>query len=153
MKIITFTLLCTLFSCTSPSGTFRLTRQYLFPAMEKVANWQIANFTYRTEGSPYFLHDHGIDAWTNATLFLVMSCWAGVAADEKYAEWLLNIGNTNGWKVPDNLKDTRYGLYHADELCIIQFYQAMYRRYRKPEMLEATRARLDYIIQNPPDTS
>ena len=33
--------------------------------MERVADWQINNFTYQKTGN---LHDYGIDAWTNAVL-------------------------------------------------------------------------------------
>ncbi len=40
--------------------------------MQRVAQWQMDNFTYITEGN---LHDYGIDAWTNGVLYLV--CFNG----------------------------------------------------------------------------
>lgn len=115
--------------------------------MQKVADWQIANFSYRTTGN---LHDYGIGSWTNATLYLGMSRWAEIAGDEKYSKWLMGIVDSLKWKVPANFMNTRYGLYHADELCIIQLYTSIVKQ---PEMLKAACERLDFIIQNPPDSS
>ena len=129
---------------------FNLTKHDLLPAMEKVADWQIDQFTYSNTNN---LHDAGIYSWTNATLYLGMSHWAGIAGDNKYAEWLMGIGTAGEWEAPANFKNSQHGLFHADELCIIQFYENMYRRYRQPEMLTSSRERLDRIIYNSPDSS
>jgi len=140
-----------LFIGVSLAGTYQLTEQDLIPAMQKVADWQMANFTYSTTRG---LHDRGVGSWTNATLYLGMSRWAEIAAADKYVEWLMDIGNILEWQIPANFESNpRYWLYHADELCIIQLYEAMYSRFQQPEMLVAARERLDLIINNPPDTS
>lgn len=123
-------------------------------AMRKVADWQIAEFAYPETGSPGHLHDHGIAAWPNATLYLGMLEWARIAGNMKYNEWLYGIGAKTGWQIPSNLAGyPAYGLYHADELCIGQFYLGMYHIYKEEKMLDATKTRADYIINNPPDTS
>lgn len=130
-------------------------RETLQSQMKKVADWQIANFTCATEGKPGYLHDYGIDAWTNATLYLGMTEWAKVSKNsEPYFTWLKNIGDNNGWKIPDNFKDNKYyQLYHADELCIGQFYFAMYNIFKDERMIQSTKERVDWIMNNPPDTN
>ena len=151
MKLLTITslLFFTMFVGTTSAQTFTLNKQEIVPAMERVADWQIANFTYSTEGSPYYLHDWGIDAWTNATLFIGMFRWAEIANNDKYFDWLMNIGNTTQWKAPTHLQNTRHEFYHADELAILQFYELMYRRFGKIEMIADSRWRLDKIMNNP----
>ena len=64
--------------------------------MQKVADWQIKNFTYKKTGSSGYLHDYGIDAWTNATLYIGMLEWAKLADNQTvYYDWLKNIGVEN----------------------------------------------------------
>ncbi len=122
--------------------------------MQKVADWQINNFTYKKTGSSGYLHDYGIDAWTNATLYIGMLEWAKIADNKTvYFDWLKKIGADNNWGIPANFKDIkRLQLYHADELCIAQFYLGMYDLYKEPVMIEATKERVDWIMNNPPDS-
>ena len=99
----------------------------------KVISWQQKHFTYKQEGN---LHDYGIDAWTNAVLYLGMEEWAKTVNDESLYIWLYSIGEKNDWQIPANFKDSpKYQLYHADELCIGQFYLNMYRKYGDERML------------------
>ncbi len=117
-----------------------------------VADWQIENFTYLEEGN---LHDYGIDAWTNGVLFLGMTDWAAIAPDSaRYYNWLLDIGRKNDWKVPANfLHHPKYSIYHSDELTVCQYYLRMYELFQQPEMMLATKQRIDTILANPPDPS
>lgn len=120
-------------------------------ALKKVADWQIHNFTYSTSGN---LHDYGIDAWTNATLFIGMSQWAKIADDILYNRWLTNIGSENAWKMPANfLKYPKYQLYHADELCVGQFYLAMFDIYADNKMRHHVKERANWIMNNPADST
>lgn len=98
--------------------------------MERVADWQINNFTYQKTGN---LHDYGIDAWTNAVLYAGMLKWVQTTeVPSTYLDWLMKIGEENEWSVPANFADyPKYQYYHADELCIGQFYLGMYDRYKK----------------------
>jgi rhamnogalacturonyl hydrolase YesR len=116
-----------------------------------VADWQIANFSYPESGSPGMLHDRGIGAWTNATLYAGMLRWADIAPEPgKYLDWLMDIGEKSAWAVPANFVGTRYGIYHADELCIGQFYLGMYEKYGEPRMLAGVSERVAAIMANPP---
>lgn len=120
--------------------------------MERVADWQINNFTYQTKGN---LHDYGIDAWTNAVLYAGMLKWAQTTeVPSAYFDWLMKIGEENNWAVPANFADyPKYQYYHADELCIGQFYLGMYDRYKRETMLHAVQERADWIMTHPADTS
>lgn len=120
--------------------------------MERVAEWQINHFTYQKEGN---LHDYGIDAWTNAVLYAGMWKWARIpGVPAVYPDWLMKIGEENRWAVPANFAGyPKYQYYHADELCIGQFYLSMYDRYKKKKMLRAIRERADWIMEHPADTT
>lgn len=121
-------------------------------SMRQVADWQIANFEYKTDGN---LHDYGIDAWTNGVLYIGMLEWAKIADDSsRYFSWLKEIGEKNNWVIPANFENyPRYSLYHADELCIAQFYLGMYDIYKRPEIISSTQKRTEWLINNPGDTS
>ncbi|BEH00252.1 hypothetical protein BSYN_25160 [Bacteroides sedimenti] len=117
--------------------------------LKKVADWQIKNFTYSTNQS----HDFGIDSWTNATLYFGMLQWAKIAPDSiAYYDWLTKLGAENQWKIAENfINYPKYGLYHADELCIAQTYLGLYKKFRKEEMLKSVQKRIDWIINYPPN--
>lgn len=133
----------------------KINKTSLIPLMEKVLDWQISNFTYRESGN---LHDYGIDAWTNGVLYLGACEFASIASKEKsnsYFNWLKDsIGTKNNWQIPANFKNyAKYSLYHADELCIGQFYIDMYRKYGDRKMILSTIERADWIMNNPADTT
>lgn len=160
--LLTVLLLCTPFAGYSDEGilgNYRLnecegkiekfdSREKVLDRMKMVADWQIRNFTYRTEGN---LHDYGIDAWTNGVLYLGMSRWASIATnDTLYYNWLRKIGDDNNWKIPANFRDyVAYQMFHADELCVAQFYLAMYEKYQDPRMISSIEERLDWIMNTP----
>lgn len=142
-----------LFTGCSSSGLNKESRHQVVVMADKVMDWQIDHFSYRDSGN---LHDYGIDAWTNGVLYLGMARWASVSLNgERYYDWLYNeIGTKNNWKIPDNFIDyPRYGIYHADELCVAQFYIELYKKYNRAEMIQPTIQRLDQIMNNPPDSS
>lgn len=120
--------------------------------LAKVSKWQIKHFSYSKDGSSSYLHDYGIDAWTNATLYLGLAEWAKIAGDASLYTWLQDIGIENDWRIPANFENnTYYKLYHADELCIGQFYFEMYNKFGNPKMVKSTKERIDWIMNNPPN--
>lgn len=115
-----------------------------------VAHAQMNNFTYKETGN---LHDYGIAAWTNAVLYLGMAKWLDTTTDVAAQNWLNGIGEIAAWKTPANFKDyEKYQLYHADELCIAQFYLHQYEKQQKNDMLIDSQNRADWIRNNPPDS-
>jgi len=152
--IILLSLLGMQSGCTAKRPQFVSDGPELKKVMQQVADWQIKNFTYKTTGSPGYLHDYGIDAWTNGTLYLGLLEWANITDDRSvYYDWLQKIGNDNNWQIPANFKDSqRLKYYHADEICIGQFYLGMYDIFKNDKMLESTKERVDWIMNNPPDS-
>jgi rhamnogalacturonyl hydrolase YesR len=140
-----------LLQANSPKEHFD--RQTLKNTMKKVTDWQINHFSYQATGSAGQLHDSGINAWTNAVLYIGMSRWAEVSGNPDINLWLKNIGEKSNWEISSNFSRSTYGLFHADELCAGQFYLDMYSRYGDTKMLESAKSRLDWIISHQPDTS
>ena len=42
-------------------------------------------------------------------------------------------------------------MYHGDDLCVGQAYLDMYAKFKKENMLVPTKARVDWVMANPPD--
>ncbi len=91
-------------SCGNSQGSYSVvTEKEIVSVARKVISWQQKNFTYKQEGN---LHDYGIDAWTNAVLYLGMEEWAKTVDDESLYTWLYSIGEKNNWQIPANFKDS-----------------------------------------------
>jgi rhamnogalacturonyl hydrolase YesR len=114
-------------------------RESILKTLKLVADWQIRNFDAGNG------HDRGLDAWTNATLYMGMFDWATIANDKKYFEWLYQNGEKCTWSVA-----TQY-MYHADAICIGQFYFQMFSRYNEAKIIESAKDRADWVINNPPN--
>ena len=66
--------------------------------MEKVANWQLNHFEEQvTKGSGY-KNSHAYWAWTNGAMYLGMLEWATLSEQEKYFQFLKNIGQKEGYQ-------------------------------------------------------
>jgi rhamnogalacturonyl hydrolase YesR len=122
--------------------------------LDRVATWQMENFTCES-GKHKNLHDYGIASWTNAVLYLGLEQWTPFSRNaDACTAWLKNVGEKAGWKVAANFESyPAYRIYHADELCIGQFYLAMYEKYGEREMMTSVKARIDQIMSGSPDTS
>lgn len=110
--------------------------------MEKVANWQIDHYrdAYSNE-QPHHPQD-----WTNGALYVGMVKWAEMSDDDKYYEWLKNIGDENEWKLHRRK-------YHADDHTVGQMYLELYRKYGDEKMLEPTKEQFDFILYHPAQTA
>ncbi len=111
--------------------------------MKRVADWQIEHFrdSYSGRKEPH----HPLD-WTNGALYVGMVKWANMAEDEKYWEWMKQIGEDQQWKLHERM-------YHADDHTVGQMYVALYRKYGDKEMIAPTKAQLRYIYFHPAKTS
>lgn len=138
-------------SCKSQGAITATEKTEIRPALKKTADWQIRHFRYQTTGN---LHDNGVNSWINATLYVGMLEWAKIASDSTYYRWLNKMGAASGWKIAANFVNyPKYQIYHADELCVGQFYLGMYELFGHKTMLASARERVDHIINNPPDTT
>ena len=119
--------------------------------MRKVADWQIANLSYSTTSN---LHDNGVSSWTNATFFLGLSEWAKTDSKKNdYYKWMNKIGSENNWMLANNFKNNpKYQMYHADEFCMGQFYLNMYDAKKDEKILQSTKERITWVMNNPPNS-
>jgi unsaturated rhamnogalacturonyl hydrolase len=111
--------------------------------MEKVADWQIEHFHDLYSG--YKNPHHPLD-WTNGALYVGMVKWAAMADDDKYYNWLKEIGEKHEWKL-------HYRKYYADDHTVGQLYVELYRKYKDENMIEPTKEQLNYIMFHPAQTS
>ncbi|MFH4968325.1 glycoside hydrolase family 88 protein [Gaetbulibacter sp. M240] len=106
--------------------------------MEKVADWQIFHFrdTYSRSQAHHPLN------WTNGALYVGMIKWAEMADNDKYYNWLKNIGTENEWQLHKRI-------YHADDQTVGQMYIDLYRKYKDEEIIAPTKKQLDFILMHP----
>ncbi|HEC45143.1 MAG TPA: glycoside hydrolase family 88 protein [Bacteroides sp.] len=107
--------------------------------MEKVANWQIDHFreTYSGREKPH----HPLD-WTNAALYVGMVKLAAIEDDEKYYNWLKDIGSEHEWMLHRRQ-------YHADDHTVGQMYIELYRKYDDENMIKPTIEQFNFIMYHP----
>jgi rhamnogalacturonyl hydrolase YesR len=125
----------------APRFSTELTASAINKVMEAVADWQTDNF--------HLVKHHQLD-WTNGALYKGLMEWAKIVRDKKYIDWLYRLGNSYSWQ-------PYYRMYHADDVVVSQMYLEMYRLKKNEKdsnrLLAPTKARLDYVIANPLNTS
>ena len=107
--------------------------------MERVADWQINHFQDLYSG--YEEPHHPLD-WTNGALYVGMVKWAAMAGNDKYYNWLKEIGEKHDWKLHQRK-------YHADDHTVGQLYIELYRKYKDEKMIEPTKEQLNFIRMHP----
>ncbi len=114
-----------------------LTEKAVKNAMAAVADWQIDHF--------HLVKHHPLD-WTNGALYSGMMAWAKISSDAKYIDWLYQMGRRFHWQ-------PYFRMYHADDVVVSQMYLEMYEQKKEDKnsyrILGPTKARLDYVIDNP----
>ncbi|UXP33890.1 glycoside hydrolase family 88 protein [Reichenbachiella agarivorans] len=110
--------------------------------MKKVADWQIAHFrdTFSGRKNPH----HPLD-WTNGAFYVGLTKWAGMADDDRYYNWLKNIGTEYEWELFKRI-------YHADDHIVGQMYIDLYRKYNDENMIKPTIDQFDFIMYHPAQT-
>jgi len=111
--------------------------------MEGIADWQIEHYrdSYSGRRAPH----HPL-AWTNGALYVGMVKWAAMADDDKYYNWLREIGDKHDWMLHRRK-------YHADDHTVGQMYFELFRKYKDSTMIEPTKEHFDFILHHPAKTS
>ena len=111
--------------------------------MEKVADWQIDHYQdlYSGRAKPH----HPLE-WTNGALYIGMVKWAAMADDEKYYNWLKDIGEKYKWKLYNRK-------YHADDHTAGQLYVELYRKYMDENMIKPMKKQFNLSFLHPAQTS
>jgi len=101
--------------------------------VKSVADWQIDHF----KEDKYDPLD-----WTNGALYTGMMVWAQMAGNEKYINWLNNIGSKYHWQ-------PYFRMYMADDFVVTQMYLDMYRLKNDKDMIMPVKARINWVIEHP----
>jgi|GEM_PF-427724 len=107
--------------------------------MENVANWQITHFRDNYSGRK---KPHHIADWTNGALYVGMSKFAKMAKNDKYWNFLNEVGAKQNWKL-------HWRKYMADDHIVGQMYFQLYKKYGDKKMIQPTLNHLDWILKNP----
>src|SRR5580698_6414394 len=94
----------------------------ILSAMERVANWQLANPSH-----------HPVTDWTQGAGDAGFMALAGISSNPAYRDAMLAVGAQTGWQPGPRA-------YHADDYCVGQTYAELYLLYRQPQMIAGLRA-------------
>jgi rhamnogalacturonyl hydrolase YesR len=108
-----------------------ITPQAVLASMERVADWQLAHPSR-----------HATTDWTQAVGDTGFMALAGISANQKYRDAMLQMGEMNGWKLGPSR-------YHADDHIVGQTYAELYLQLREPKMIGSMRAHFDDLLANP----
>src|SRR5258708_3658029 len=107
-----------------PAQTADLTPKSVLDAMQHVADWQLAN--------PSTATNQPATGWVQAAGDAGMMALVGISGDPKYRETMMQLGDTNEWKLGAPF-------YDADDYCIGQTWAELYMLYDAPKMIEPLR--------------
>ncbi len=109
----------------------QLTRTNVIHAIEKVADWQLA------QAEPRFNQD-----WTFAALYVGFMAVPKAANGEKYQQAMLQMGRKFHWQPGPRVPN-------ADDGAVGQTYLDLYFRYHDPAMMAPIRERMDAVMALP----
>lgn len=81
--------------------------------------------------------------WISGVLYNGLFDWAETTDKEAYFNFMKRIFSRYYWQLGNRM-------YHGDDLCVGQAYLDMYAKYKQERMWMPTKARIDWIIENPP---
>ena len=109
----------------------QLTRKNVIHAIEKVADWELA------QAEPQFNQD-----WTFAALYVGFMAIPKAANGEKYQQAMLQMGRKFHWQPGPRVPN-------ADDGAVGQTYLDLYSRYHDPAMMAPIRERMDAVMALP----
>ena len=109
----------------------QLTRKNVIHAIEKVADWELA------QAEPRFNQD-----WTFAALYVGFMAVPKAANGEKYQQAMLQMGRKFHWQPGPRVPN-------ADDGAVGQTYLDLYSRYHDPAMMAPIRERMDAVMALP----
>jgi len=124
-------LLAALPSSRGQAAPGQVTPASVLAAMERVADWQIANPS-----------QHPPTDWTEGTADTGFMALAGISGSPRYRDAMLAAGEKSQWKLGPKF-------YHAADHTVGQMYAEIYLIYRDPRMLAPLRAQFDGILAKP----
>ena len=114
-----------------------LTPKSVLDVMQRVADWQLAH--------PPTATNHPATGWIQAAGDAGLMALVGISGDPKYRETMMQLGDTNEWKLSPRF-------YDADDYCIGQIWAELYMYYDAPMMIAPMQERFDGILATPSKT-
>ena len=81
--------------------------------------------------------------WVSGVLYNGLFDWAEITDKKEYFDFMKRIFSRHYWQLGNRM-------YQGDDLCVGQVYLDMYAKYKQEKMWIPTKARIDWIIENPP---
>ena len=81
--------------------------------------------------------------WVSGVLYNGLFDWAEITDKKEYFDFMKRIFSRYYCQLGNRM-------YHGDDLCVGQVYLDMYAKYKQEKMWIPTKARIDWIIENPP---
>lgn len=81
--------------------------------------------------------------WVSGVLYNGLFDWAEITDKKEYFDFMKRIFSRYYWQLGNRM-------YHGDDLCVGQVYLDMYAKYKQEKMWIPTKARIDWIVENPP---
>ena len=81
--------------------------------------------------------------WVSGVLYNGLFDWAEITDKKEYFDFMKRIFSRYYWQLGNRM-------YHGDDLCVGQVYLDMYAKYKQEKIWIPTKARIDWIIENPP---
>ena len=106
-------------------------RSAILSAMERVADWQMAN-----PGT------HKTTDWTQGALYAGIMALDTISGSPRFREAMVRVGETNRWRLGPRP-------YHADDHAVGQTYAELWLRYHDVKMIVPMRASFDFILDHP----
>ncbi len=131
---VALAILSALFVACQPA---KVTPELVQKDMERVAQWQMNHF----RDAFSYKKPHHVRDWTNAALYIGMVKLAQLTNDDKYYNWLKNIGEEQKWTL-------HHRPYHADDHAVAQMYIELYRKYQDTTMINTAIKGIDYVMDN-----
>jgi rhamnogalacturonyl hydrolase YesR len=110
-----------------------------------VAKWQIK--AYPDMDKQRYWKSHGDLSWENGVFLSALASWAEFTKDTAMIRWYSDIATKNNY----GTKPTN-SIYHADNFAVCMMYMVLFNKNRADDILAATRARMDYVINYPSQT-
>ncbi|MFP5393864.1 MAG: glycoside hydrolase family 105 protein, partial [Gammaproteobacteria bacterium] len=111
-----------------------LKRDAIVATVQKVADWQWQHFKTG--------RDYGLREWTYAPFYIGLLAAADKMPTRGFQARMLAHAEQLGYQPHERI-------YHADDYAVLQAYLMLYQKYRDPKMIAPARARLDYILAHP----
>lgn len=107
-----------------------------------VIRWQIKEFPKMNDRRPIWKSENDI-VWNNAVFYYALAEWSDYDPNPSVIDWYEKIAKTNYW-----MPNYTNSIYHADDVAICLLYAKLYEKYKNPDIIYPSVARLEFIANH-----